>query len=107
MIEPVAISDVMLAFPADVEGVMPPWEEIPEEFRRGSNEWTKLADYWFACGLAGTTQFYLKEGIDGETAVRHLRAILGSFQPRHEHKMAAVAWLCSLWFVEVTQYEQD
>jgi hypothetical protein len=31
----------------------------------------------------------------------HLKAIMGSFQPKHEHKTAGVAYLMSLWFEAV------
>lgn len=36
-----------------------------------------------------------------DKAFRHLAACQGSFEPKHEHKQAAVAWLASLWFGEV------
>lgn len=47
----------------------------------------------------------MKDGIDGDTAVRHLRAIQGSFAPKHEHKMEAVAYLASRWFTKVKGYK--
>jgi len=40
----------------------------------------------------------VKEGIDVNMALRHLHAIQGSFEPKHEYKEAAVAYLASLWF---------
>jgi hypothetical protein len=91
---PIKISDVELAFPADISKLLPLYDSIPEEFKDG-NRWTQLADDLFAeGGDPGNT----KPGIDKREAVRHLQACLGSFQPKHEHKIAGVAWLLSQWF---------
>jgi hypothetical protein len=38
--------------------------------------------------------------VDGELAIRHLQVIQASFEPKHEHKEAAVAYLASLWFTD-------
>lgn len=103
--DPVPISDALLAFPADLKDLLPPWDQIPDEFKEWNCRWARFADYWFRQGLAGTTEFYCKDGIDGATAVRHLQAILGSYQPKHEHKLAGVAYLCSQWFESVENYE--
>lgn len=100
MIVPKVVSDVMLAFPADVVGLLPAEREIPEEFWR-PNDWERFAMHWFMHGLTESAEFYCKDGVDGATAVRHLQAILGSYQPKHEHKIAGVAYLCSLWFDKV------
>lgn len=32
---------------------------------------------------------------------RHISACLGSYEPKHEHKIAGVAYLLSLWFEPV------
>ncbi len=47
------------------------------------------------------TKFVSKPGIDETDAKRHLKAVLGSFAPKHEHKEAACAYLMSLWFEDV------
>lgn len=93
---PVEISDVLLAFPAHVVGsLLPKWEDMPEEFRRQNNEWTRMADKWFCCGLDPVPE--VKEGIDPKKVWRHLKACMGSFEPAHEHKIAGVGYLMSLW----------
>jgi hypothetical protein len=43
-----------------------------------------------------------KEGVDVDKALRHIQAIMRSYQPKHEHKEAAVAYLLSQWFDDVT-----
>ena len=39
---------------------------------------------------------------DTNKAIRHLKAILVSYDPKHEHKEAGVAFLLSEWFEDVT-----
>ena len=50
-------------------------------------------------GASGVRQD-VNEYIDPEAVNRHTRACLRSFEPRHEHKIAGVAYLLSLWFRE-------
>jgi len=99
---PQEISDVEIAFPAHVLNRMPEWDEIPPEFKRHrGTRWNELMARWFYDGLKGH-EFCAKEGVDKDAALRHLMAILGSYEPKHEHKEAAVAYLMSLWFTKVT-----
>jgi hypothetical protein len=92
------ISDVTLAFPADVLRLMPPYEEIPEEFKQfPGGKWNKLFSDWFYCGLT-RLDLQPREGVDENKALRHIKAVMASFQPSHEHKEAAVAFLFNEWF---------
>ncbi len=93
--KPTPVNDVELAFPAVVIGrYLPREDEIPSDIK--SSPWFALANRWFYHGIDGS--FVVKEGVDGAVAARHLKACLGSYQPGHEHKMAGVAYLMSLWF---------
>jgi hypothetical protein len=77
---------------------IPSKKDIPEEFRewRGT-QWNEVASTWFYSGLDGYT-FKMKKGIDETIAMKHLQIILRSWTPKHEHKIAAVAYLMSEWF---------
>jgi len=100
---PQPIDDLRLAFPARVAYLMPDYDDIPEDFRddRGAaRPWLKFQRDWFFRGLPADAKFSPKNGIDLAVALRHLKAIQGSFEPKHEHKEAAVAYLASLWFEE-------
>lgn len=91
---PVDVSDVDVAFPASVIGrLLPTMAEIPSQFNNYNNEWTGKAGKLMFTG--GTVD--LKEGIDRAKAFRQLKACLGSFEPKHEHKEAGVGYLLSLW----------
>jgi hypothetical protein len=99
------VSDLQIAFGGSVQELMPAYKEIPMEFREGHTKWNQVFNDWFFHGLKNAT-FRPKEGIDPEKALRHLKAIMSSFWPKHEHKEAAVAYLLSQWFHDVT-YEVD
>lgn len=108
--KPIPVDDVTLAFPAHVVGIlMPEYLECQEGLERlDPKEMSKWLDFqrsWFMRGLPAEVEFYCKEGVDGETAFRQLQAIQGSFQPKHQHKEAAVAYLCSLWFDDIKNYQ--
>ena len=99
-LKPQHVDDLTLAFPADVAHLMPCYEDIPDEFKNYPGTfWNKWQAEWFYRGLQASP--HAKPGIDLEMALRHLWAIQGSFQPKHEHKEAAVAYLASLWLEEV------
>ncbi|KKK89969.1 hypothetical protein LCGC14_2727780 [marine sediment metagenome] len=101
MIQPQEIDDLTLAFPASVTSLMPDKAIIPEEIIRGSSKWSRVTSDWFFCGLHGA-KWKPREGIDTKKALRHVGAILGSWEPKHEDKEAAVAYLLSEWFEDVS-----
>lgn len=100
---PREIPPVLYAFPAQVEALMPTWDAIPDDFKR-QNEWVRYVEAWFFHGFTG---LFTREDIAGEDAYRHLDTILRSFQPKHEHKVAAVAWLASRWFASIPEKTTD
>jgi len=93
---PHAVDAVTAAFPANVAHLMPRYADIPAQCRAQSNPWVKWQQEWFFSGLKQLPT--AKPGIDLNAAMRHLKAIQGSFHPKHEHKEAAVAFLASRWF---------
>lgn len=103
---PHEVSDVNMAFPARVVGIlMPSYEDCTEGLKALGNhergKWVEFQRKWFYDGLPETTQVHTKPGIDSEKAFRHLICVQGSFEPKHEHKESAVAYLASLWFEDV------
>lgn len=100
--KPVPVSDVEIAFPASAMELMPSWDECEAGLdrlpREEKEKWLDFQGSWFSKGLSADAQFSLKDGIDGNAAFRQLMVLQGSFAPKHEHKMAGVAYLASLWF---------
>jgi hypothetical protein len=103
---PQEVSGLDMAFGGHMDRLLPAWESIPEEFRRcNGTEWNRIQSAWFFKGLPADVQFFPNEGIDAEVALRHLATIQRSFEPKHEHKEAAVAWLLSCWFEKIEGWE--
>jgi hypothetical protein len=94
---PQDVDDADVAFGIQDISAMPPYSEIPKEFKDDRNPWTQLQSEWFFKGL-DSRKLTTKTGIDRTKALRFLTAIQRSWVPQHEHKSAAVAYLLSLWF---------
>jgi hypothetical protein len=76
---------------------IPSYSQIPAEFKGRSNKWCQLFSQIFFSGGKGV-KLTPKEGVDHTKALRAIRAIMVSFDPSHEHKEAACAYLFSEWF---------
>lgn len=79
------------------ERVMPAMEDIPQEFKRDNNPWVVFQRTWFFSGLTDDNAPKVKQGLKFTDVWRHLSVIQRSFDTRHEHKQAAVAYLASKW----------
>ena len=95
--QPQTVNNIELVFPANVRHLMPPEEEIPEDYWRFSGPKQTIAARWFYQGL-DTSILIAKKGIDKQAAIRHLSAVLGSWEHKHEYKMAAASYLIDQWF---------
>lgn len=93
---PIAISRADVAFGGKVDQILPAWKDIPDEFKNGRSPWVEWQSDWFFKGLDRYP--VAKDGIDLDMAMSNLAAIQGSWDPKHEHKQAGVAYLASLWF---------
>ena len=100
-IDPQEIDDLTLAFPTTVTSLMPNKADIPEDIIRGRSIWCQVTSDWFFSGLRNVN-WRPREGVDQTKALRHIQAILGSWEPKHEDKEAAVAYLLSQWFEDVS-----
>jgi hypothetical protein len=93
---PIPIDELDQAFGTRAMDILPKYSEIPEEFLRDSHPWVAWQRGWFFKGLKKYPK--PKEGIDRDLAMANLACCQHSFEPKHEHKMAGVAYLASLWF---------
>ena len=89
------ITDAEVAF--STTKFLPPYSQIPEEFKRGNTKWNRLFSAWFFGGLK-ELRVAPKDGVDRQKALRCIRAHMGSFEPKHEHKEAGVAYMMSMLF---------
>jgi len=97
--QPKEISDTDIAFGC-VKGLMPKYDDIPAKFNcyTGEQSWAnQLFMDWFYCGLKSLS-LQPREGINKDKALRHIKTIMSSFEPKHEHKVATCAFLLDKWF---------
>lgn len=94
MRQPKDVSDVELVFGGDMKKLMP--SDIPAEFRDGRTPQNDFVSRWFFKGVPGLPA--AKPDVDRQKALRHIKAIMVSFEPKHEDKEAACAYLLSEWF---------
>ncbi len=110
--KPMTVEEHFYPTAREVTSLIPKMKDIPEEFKGWhphETKWGKLFNDWFFLGL-NSLELTAKEGVDLEMAKKHIRAIMTSRQPGHEHKEAAVTYLLSQWFedaVWVPQAEED
>lgn len=92
-----AITDLDVAF--GTTKLLPPYDTVPEEFKRG-NDYTQLLDCLFAGQGVPEGEINLREGFDQPDVPallnRAVTAHLRSFEPKHEHKIAGLGYLVSL-----------
>lgn len=100
--KPADIDTLTVVFPIRVLELMPAYVDIPKEFKTWPphNRFGKFFSDMFYQGVT-IKKLTPKDGIDAKKAMRHLRTIAGSFEPKHEHKEAAFAYLMSLWFDDI------
>jgi hypothetical protein len=99
--QPQDIPPSQQAFPGSVRHLMPAYSNIPDEFRDMNvlTEWNRFVSHWFFGGDPfAKWNIGVREGVDPNKALTHLQSIMRSWEPKHEHKEAAVAWLMSRWF---------
>ena len=100
-IDPQEIDDATVVFPVSVASLMPDKADIPEDIMRRHSKWCRVTSDWFFCGLHDA-KWKPRKGVDQRKALRHVGTILGSWEPKHEDKEAAVAYLLSQWFEDVS-----
>ena len=100
---PKDISNAEAAFGTGDVDLLPPYDQIPKEFKEwnNKNKWGKIVDRWFFEGLPKGTKFNAKKGIDEKKAFKHIVAAMRSFASKHEHKTAGVAYLMSEWYEDI------
>jgi hypothetical protein len=94
------VTGVDLAFPAHVLDMMPDYDTCKSWYRDREHKWSKLASEWFYSGIK-IKKVTPKAGVVEGNALAHVACILRSFEPKHEHKMAAVAYLLNEWFDDI------
>ncbi len=72
----------------------PPIESVPDGLAPYEEVFSKL---FFRGGKLDDFGLSIKPGLDRGQVMGGLRALMGSFEPKHEHKQAVVAWCLREW----------
>lgn len=97
---PQVVTDAEIAFGGNIDDLLPPLSYIPKEFSDGWTKWHQLAeDLFFGRPLKGTISE--RDGVDSSLAARHIRAVLNSYKPGHDHKISGAAFLLSKFFEDI------
>lgn len=95
------VSGVEMVFGgAKVFEIMPKMKDIPDDYPNRA-KWDKVTSDWFFLGMKNA-KWTPKPGVDQKKALAAVAAVLSSFLPKHEHKEAAVSFMLSEWFENVT-----
>ncbi len=78
--------------------LLPPMAEIPADFteQRKDNPYVELVNALFNRRPLPEMEFHLIDGLSRQKLNRCVQAHLASREPKHEHKVAGVAYLISL-----------
>lgn len=78
---------------------LPAMEDLPEEFQREQHPACRVARKLFFHGGTLREHGYVpRENINAGKATRAIGAVLSSFEPKHEHKIAGAGYMIDLWF---------
>lgn len=80
---------------------MPTEKEIPKEYMKypGPKSCRVAAELFYKGGKLSDHGYKPREGVQAGKATAAIGAILSSFDPSHEMKMAAAGFLIDEWFV--------
>lgn len=90
------VDDVEMAFSTTKH--LPPWSVLTEQERRGDGPYCDCVQHLFFMGGKITDHLTPKPGADVAKITRLFRALAGSFEPKHEHKIGGIAHLLAQWF---------
>ena len=83
---------------SDVKSITPVFSAIPREFKSGNSKWRIASSIWFKVGLHKDSKLIPKKGVDKEAAIKHVQCLINCYFLNATHKIAAAAFLLSLWF---------
>jgi len=94
------ITDVDIVF-GGADEHLPKWADLPDEFRRMRGPFYHAASMlFFNGGELSDHGLRFRDGVDQTRAIRLLRALLGSYGTKHQHKIGGVGFLLSQWCEE-------
>jgi hypothetical protein len=98
-LKPIEVNEVEMAFPAEIEHLIPPLEDIPSVYK-DSNPWEAVFKEFFYNGNKNNIGLIPKEDIDPSLAFRHISCVIRTYSIKHEYKTAACCYLFDTFFID-------
>lgn len=92
------VDGITMILGADIPGMRAVIDWCPQEFQDDGNRWCRLAQS--IIGGANVSGWKFREPALSVRQLRYLKTWLGSWDPRHEDKIAVCGWLLSLMLAE-------
>jgi hypothetical protein len=86
---------------------MPKYRDLPEEFQDWHyHPFCQAISHWFMKGCEPITHgicikgvnYVAKVGVDSKQALAAISSVMRSWEPKHEHKIAACGYMLHEWF---------
>lgn len=91
-----------VTFPSRWQELLPEWEELTEEEKRGRTPFCEaLQKLFFRGGKLSDYGIVPKPGINVGRVTQYVAATLGDWGPKHEHKIGGIGHMLAKW-CEVT-----
>ena len=101
MAEAIQVPDVTeldCAFPSRYRALLPKWEDLTDDEKRGRGPFCEVVSQLFFCGgRLSDHGIVVKSGVDERKVYRYLAATLGDWGPSHEHKIGGIAHMLAQW----------
>lgn len=92
------VSDADCAFPTRWRELLPPMEVLSSDERNLRGPFCDaLSSLFYSGGRLADHGIKVRDGHDASKVMRYIRATLGDFGPRHEHKIGGIAHALAKW----------
>ena len=100
------VDDVDCAFPSRWRELLPPMSELTDTERNMRGPFCEaLSSIFFKGGKLEDYGIRPKPGTDMKKVYRYVRATLGDFGPKHEHKIGGIGHMLAKWCTIYTKPE--
>lgn len=92
------VSDADIAFPSRWRELLPPYNQLSKEDHNFNDPFhDAVSSLFFSGGRLSDYGIFPKEGNDLKKIMRYMRATLGDWGPKHEHKIGGIAHMLRKW----------
>lgn len=97
VIEVPEVTAADMAFPTRYRELLPKWEALTKDEQAMRGPFCDVVRVFFFKGGNPADYLVPKTGVEMARVHRYLRATLGDFGPKHEHKIGGIAHMLAKW----------